>query len=140
MSTKRTIIYNASSSPERVKYIERDKGYYTERMLKPVKPQENNVTGSYAHINSRVRIDNGSVYCRNAHADVFEEGHREKQTSLSNSDIVVVTTDEPAAVSEEPATIMPMGDAVSSIGFNQTHVSVDDGTAVAWLPANETQD
>lgn len=140
MVEKRTVSRNISTGQETVKYIQRDRGHYQERMVKPIRPKENNVTGSYAHITSGLRINNGSAYCRSAHVDVYEDGRQKRQKPLENEQMVVVTANETASLPTTPTTMIPRDGNVSSMGFASPRVSVDDGTAVAFLPANETRD
>lgn len=138
MTRKRTVTRETTNGHERVKYIERDHPHYTERMVKPVKPRENNVTGSYAHICSSLRVENGSAYCRDAHVDVYENGRKKKQVPLTDSSMVAVTSNETASLATTPTTVVPTDTNVSSMGFSSPRVSVDNGTAVAFLPANQT--
>lgn len=131
MTERRTVIQNISSEPEHVKCIERDQGYYTELMMKPVHPGETNATGSYLHFNSDIRITNGSVFWRNAHFDVYEHGRETREVPVENASAMVVTANDSVPASTAPTAMVPVDPAVSSMGYNGTHMSVDKGKAVA---------
>lgn len=131
MTERRTVVQNLSAEPVPVKCIERDHGHYTELMMKPEHPEETNATGSYLHFNSGLRINNGSVYWRNAHFDVFEHGQEKRQVPLANASTMVVTADAAVPASTAPTAMVPAESTVSSMGYNGTHMAVDAGKAVA---------